>query len=100
MKVSVGRKDIYIRIPALGFITRDLLVNEHKTSQPASSAAPSHVMTEDPRDEIQYSLWRQFETLGVHLAVERAVAAQTSYISEDTEQFSSWPNCATVSDGY
>jgi hypothetical protein len=50
--VEAGRRDIYTRVPAIGFISCVLLINEHKMAQPSSCTTTRHHMDEEPRDEI------------------------------------------------
>jgi hypothetical protein len=52
MEVKVGRRDIYTRDPAIGFISCVLLVNEHTTAQPSCRTPTRHFMNEERQDDM------------------------------------------------
>jgi len=57
-------------------------------------------MNDKPRDENSYSGRGQFTTPGVAFASCIIIIAQILCLSEQTEQYSCCPNCATIQHGY
>ena len=74
--------------------------NKPRAAQPSSCRATRHRMNEKSRNEILQSRWGQYTMPEVALASWTTCSAQTSCISEQTEQFSGCPNSATIQHGY
>jgi hypothetical protein len=91
---------MYNPVLAIWFLSCVLFVNEHKTAQPSSCKTTTDHLNEETRDEIKYARWGQFAMLAIAVLSYSTFTSETSCISEQTEQFSSCPNGATIEYGY